>query len=147
MGAMRRRTAIRRRLAAVRTFLTRLARRWIALILLAAFAFGQANIAMATCDMDRSELGSVVGASADALPCEGCGTVVEPGGQFNNLCVAHCTADLTNAGQAPVIVRAPALAPVFLLPQVSPPPRLHAALEAPPPGTRPARVLQHAYLI
>ena len=117
------------------------------MILLAAFAFGQANIAMATCDMERGELGSVMGSSADAAPCESCSTVVEPGGQFNNLCVAHCTADLTNAGQAPVIVRAPALAPVLVVPQIAPPPLLRAALEAPPPGTPPARVLQHAYLI
>jgi len=123
------------------------ARRWIATILLAAFAFGQANIAMAACDMERSELGSVVGASTGAPPCEGCGTVVEPGGQFINLCVAHCTADLSNAGHAPSIVRAPVLTPVFLVPPKSPPPLLRAALEAPPPGTPPARVLQHAYLI
>lgn len=125
---------------------SRYARRWIALILLSALAFGQANLAMAACDMERGELAGVL-ASTDAPPCEACGAVVGPGGQLNNLCVEHCTTDLTNAGHAPVLVRAPALAPVLRVPLPAPPRAHRAALDSPPPGTPPARVLQHAYLI
>lgn len=117
------------------------------MILLTAFAFGQASIAMAGCEMERGEMGAVLAGSTGAPPCENCGTVIEPGGQFSNRCVAHCTADLSNAGQAALIMPAPGLAPVLAV--LAPPPlRDHrTARAAPPPGTPPARVLQHAYLI
>lgn len=67
--------------------------------------------------------------------------------QDPNRCVAHCTSDLQLSGLAAAIARAPADAPVLLLPRAGLRVPGGAGLEAPPPGAVPSRILLHSFLI
>ena len=120
----------------------RLVRR-IAFALVAFYAFGQANIALAACGMDRGEM-----AQAMAMPAsDTCDDCVKAGGEaVTAACVAHCAADLQLTAAAPDALPAPAvaelLAPVAF-PRFRSPPILAYQL----PGAPPRRILLHSFQV
>lgn len=125
--------------------MSRRAFRRIALVLLALLGFAQASIALAACTMDRSALGP---ANVDSATME-CGLPehTDPGPVNANVCLAHCTADLTSTpGVAPVVPALPQT-PVLTLPRIDQTARPLMHEQVPPPGMPPPRVLFHSYLI
>ncbi len=129
--------------------MTPLCKRWIAILGLAALAFGQASIAVAACQMDRGTMAQAMAAQPEE-PCGDCGTpiTVNPNDSaVASACVAHCTSDLrlSNAPVRDLAVPASAPLPVLSDPwpaAISPP-----GVKASPPRTVPARILLHSYLI
>lgn len=117
--------------------------RRIVFCLIAMWAFGQAAVALAACSMERGAPMQI--AQADGT-CE-CGDEGQSAMQSANVCASHCTADLQLPGTAPVLVRAPADAPVLRVAQSERHSIERTALEAPPPRALPHRILQHAFLI
>ena len=116
------------------------------MLLLAASAFAQASVSLASCTMERGQLAAVIAIQA-AEPCECDYALIEDDPQHAVRCVAHCTADLQISHAATAIVRGAANAPVPTesLAEI----RLFAptGLEVPPPGTPPSRILLHSFLI
>jgi len=125
-----------------------LLKRWIARLLLAAVAFAHASLAFSACQLERSALSQAMG-SADAAAvhreCET--TMVMDWTKYPNRCFAHCTADLQTVGAAIALVRSPSGDPVLSLPRDEPRAVAHTGLAASPPGTPPARILFHSFLI
>lgn len=120
--------------------------RRVAIALIGLLIFAQASVTLADCPMDRGMLSLTLGAGEEH-PCGDCGTSVSPfGSLYSNRCVSHCTADLQLAGLPAALVPHPMYAPVFIFE----PPIVDfglAALQAPPPGGIPRRILLHSYLI
>ena len=116
------------------------------MLLLAAFAFAQASVSLASCTMERGQLAEVIAAQS-AEPCECDDALIEDDPQHAVRCVAHCTADLQISHVATAIVRGAANAPVLTVSLAEI--RLFAptGLEAPPVGTPPPRILLHSFLI
>lgn len=115
-------------------------KRAIALVIFAALAFAQANVALAACRIDRGNLSQAIESRADC-PCS------KAMAQLTLGCLAHCTADLQLAGAATVIARAPADTPVLLVASSEPGYDLRERQEARPPGGLPARILFQSFLI
>src|SRR4051794_19926681 len=120
----------------------RLIRR-IAFALLAFYAFAQASVALAACNMDRGAMAQAMdmpaGENCDACPTPDADSV-------SALCVAHCTADLQITTAAPEAIPAPAIAGALIVPMVrrftSPPLVAH-----PSPGNPPRRILLHSFQV
>lgn len=124
-------------------------KRGVAAFLVAMLAFVQANVAFATCQMDRSAMAQAIAAQASE-PCGDCESpskVAVGDVAVGAACVAHCTSDLQAVGHSVFDASVPAAAPLVVLPHTwpaaAPPPRILAS----PPRTIPARVLLHSYLI
>lgn len=122
-------------------------RRWAAVLVLAALAFAQANLAFAACSMDRGMLGAAM-----AMPAgEECGPCEMPKQQSAmesmNVCVAHCTADLQQVSEPVVIVPGPAFVALLFVAQPRAAPPSSKGLTAAPPGAPPHRVVLHSFLI
>lgn len=113
---------------------------------MALLAFAQASVALAACPMERGTLAPVMHAGE---PCGGCDTGFKPYfPEFANRCVAHCTADLQNAGAAVALLRSPGGPPLLALaPAGAATAAQEGGLQAPPPGARPVRILLHSFLI
>lgn len=119
--------------------------RRIAITLIAFMAFAQASVALAGCPMERGGLSAML---QTGEPCGGCETEFKPYfPEFANRCVAHCTADLQNAGPAVALVRSPGEPPLLVVFPALAPASLDRGLEAPPPGAPPRRILLHSFLI
>lgn len=122
-------------------------RRWAAILVLAALAFAQANVALSACSMDRGMLSSAMAMSAGE-ECDACDVPKQQAAMDSaNLCVAHCTADLQQASQPVLMVRSLALTAVLFIAQPPGPPISAKGLTAAPPGAPPHRVLLHSFLI
>lgn len=125
----------------------RFSNRWIARLLLLAVLFAQAGVAFADCPIDRGHLNHALSVE----PMQGCESsmtvATEYGPLYANRCVAHCTSDLQVSAAAVAIVRSAASAPVLLVPRGAPKLFVNLGLSAPPPGTLPARILLHSFLI
>lgn len=121
-------------------------RRWAAILVLAALAFAQANVAFAACFMDRGMLGGAMAMSAGEA-CDACDMPKQAAMDSPNQCVAHCTADLQQVSHPVVIVPSPVPMPVLWVSQPQGPPNPPKGLMARPPGTPPHRVLLHSFLI
>lgn len=118
--------------------------RRVSLWLIAMLVFAQASVAMAACTMERGTMMQTL----QTIDSCGCETHLKTDGpQYASRCVAHCTADLQLAGLAPTLVRAPAEAPVLLVPRGEQRSAVRAGLEAPPSGAVPLRILLHSFLI
>ena len=119
--------------------------RRIALVLVALLGFMQASIALAACTMDRGALGPV---SADLAAME-CGEPehTNPEPVNRNLCLAHCTADLTSGSVPAPTVMAVSQTPLFILPRSDSPAKPFMHAQVPPPGMPPPRILLHSFLI
>lgn len=119
----------------------------MARLLLAVLLFAQASVAFADCPVDRSMLGHVL--VTDRMEgCESSMTVAtEYGPLYASRCVVHCTADLQIPTATVAVVRNPADVPVLLAVRRETVPPRRPGLAAPPPGTPPPRILQHAFLI
>src|SRR3954470_1001294 len=120
----------------------RLIRR-IAFALLAFYAFGQAAVALAGCDIDRGAMTEGMSMPADH-DCDGC---AQPDADsLSAVCVAHCTADLQITTAAAEAIPAPAIAGALIVPMVrrftSPPLVAH-----PSPGNPPRRILLHSFQV
>lgn len=123
----------------------RLSRR-IAIALMGLLIFAQASVTLADCPMDRGMLSLTLG-GGEENPCGDCGASLSAfGSLYANRCVSHCTADLQLTGLPVALVPHSMYAPVFI---VEPPVADFglAALQAPPPGGVPRRILLHSYLI
>lgn len=120
-------------------------KRWITLLLLTAFGFSHASLALADCPMERASLAQALAQAAEN-PC--CGAVGPAAYEslYGNRCVVHCTSDLRLAGSAVALVRAPAEAAVLVFARVGDDYAL-ARLGAPPPEAVPPRILLHSFLI
>lgn len=119
--------------------------RRIAIALIALMAFAQASVALAGCPMERGALSTMLHLGE---PCGGCETEFKPYfPEFANRCVAHCTADLQNAGPAIALLRGPGEPSVLVVPAALGPSSRDSGLEAPPPGSPPRRILLHSFLI
>lgn len=119
--------------------------RRIALLLIALLGFAQASVALAGCPIERGTLSPMLQAGE---PCGGgCATEFKPYfPELANRCVAHCTADLQNAGSAVALVRNPGEPPLLavLIPLGNR--SLDGGFAAPPPAL-PRRILLHSFLI
>lgn len=128
----------------------RLIRRF-ALALIAFLAFAQASVVLATCAMDRGDMGPMMvqasesSAAGDECCAPASGQSFEA--QVANHCFAHCTADLQLTGFPVVLVQLPAATPVLMLPRLERSFPGRAVLEAPPPPTITSRILLHSFLI
>ena len=81
-------------------------------------------------------------------PCGGCETEFKPYfPEFANRCVAHCTADLQNAGSPAALVRSPGEPPLLVVLPAQNSTSFDSGLDAPPPGAPPRRILLHSFLI
>ena len=113
-------------------------RRRIALALFALFAFAQVNVALAGCLMDRATM----------APCESCPPQVPDAlNQISNACAVHITSDLQLTGPAQTTLLTAIDAPLFLVPRLEPRPPTRTALDGPPVGPPPRRILLHSFLI
>ncbi len=122
-------------------------RRWAAVLVLAALAFGQANLAFAACSMDRGMLGAAMAMPAGE-ECDACEMPTQQAAMASvNLCVAHCTADLQQAAESLLIMRGPATMQLHFVVRPPGPPPSSKGLTASPPGAPPHRVLLHSFLI
>jgi hypothetical protein len=121
----------------------RLIRR-VSLCLIAVLAFAQASVVAAACTMERGSMAPML-QMADGCDCET--QVKTDAPQYANRCVAHCTADLQLSGLTAMLVRAPADAPVLLVPRIEPRFSGGAGFEAPLPAAVPRRILLHSFLI
>lgn len=115
----------------------------IALAVLALYAFAQASVALAACEMDRSAM-----AQAMAMPagdtCEDCVEVATDA--LTATCLAHCTADLKRTFSDPVSIPDATCAPLPPLPKTrvgTGPPFLAEPLAA---GV-PRRILLHSFQV
>ena len=117
--------------------LLRRALKRVALVVLGALAFAQAGIALAACTMDR---GGMAQMSDD---CDGCKSAVPN----PNLCVAHCTSDLQQAGLSLGVAPAAVDAPALLVSPIEPAWSRNRGLDSSPPGAPPRRILLHSFLI
>lgn len=118
--------------------------RRIALALISLLAFAQASVALAACPMERGALAPMLQAGEAWGDCDAEFKPYFP--QFANRCVAHCTAELQNAGPAAALLRSPGEPPVLVVPAAHPP-TLHGGLAAPPAGAPPVRIVLHSFLI
>lgn len=120
-------------------------KRWIALLVLAAITFAQANLALAGCELERRALAHF---AATAGPESGCDM---PEMQRESLgtarCLAHCTADLQIAGLGSAIVRGAGESPGLTV--AVPDHRLSRVPDrgAPPSAPVPIRILLHAFRV
>ena len=119
-------------------------RRWAAVLVLAALAFAQANLAFAACSMDRGMLGAATATAGDH-DCEA-KDMAEPAA-IDAKCVAHCTTDLQQVAQPGAV--APGSVAVLVVWMVPPQaaPVGPKGLTGRPPGAPPHRVLLHSFLI
>ena len=117
-------------------------RRWLSVALLALIAFAQANVALATCVMDRGTMAQAM-TMPDGDPCDDCANSGVD--SVSSVCVAHCTEGLPIAGTTPDIVTAPAGEP--LRAARVPSFRSPAILAYLPPGNLPRRILLHSFQI
>jgi hypothetical protein len=119
--------------------------RRVAIALIALLAFAQASVALAGCPMERGAMSAML---QTGEPCGTCETEFKPYfPEFANRCVAHCTADLQNAGSAVALVRSPGEPPLLVVLPAPEARSLDSGLEAPPPGAPPRRILLHSFLI
>ncbi len=116
------------------------------MLLLAAFAFAQASVSLASCTMERGQLAAVIATQA-AEPCECDHAMIQDDPQHAVRCVAHCTADLQISHVATAIVRGAANAPVLTVSLAEIRLFAQTGLEVPPLGTPPPRILLHSFLI
>jgi hypothetical protein len=121
-------------------------RRWWAIVMLAAIAFAQVSLAFSDCQLDRTALLATMRSSTNE-PCDHGGLVAKNWIKFENRCFAHCTADLQMVGDAVVLVRGPADAPVLALAPLRPLSLARIAFDAPQPGAPPPRILFRSFLI
>lgn len=119
----------------------------VARFLLLALAFSHAAVAWAACTMERGTMAPVL-APAVAEPCIHDEMFLGPFGPlYANRCLAHCTSDLQIVGPALDAGVASTGAPVLAVPRIWRTPLRITGLDAPPPGTPPPRILQHAFLL
>jgi hypothetical protein len=119
--------------------------RRIALCLIGILGFAQGAVALAACAIERGSMNMVQSAES----AEPCTMQEQPAGAaaHDNLCFAHCTADLSAPGSPAVLVRGPADAAVLHVVAFRPPSLQIAAFEVPPPRGVPPRILLHSFLI
>lgn len=123
----------------------RLIRR-IAVALVAFYAFGQANVALAVCGMDRGAMAQAMSMQGGGdQGCEDCAKAGQDTVAVTAACAVHCTADLQLTKAAPDSVPVPAVlaATTLLVPRFRSPPVL-AYL---PPGNLPRRILLHSFQV
>jgi hypothetical protein len=120
----------------------RLVRR-LSIWIIALFAFAQASVVFAACEMERASMAQAMTMDADE-PCS-CG-----GGEMQTTvtasCVAHCTADLQLSGLPVTLVYGLPAAPIRIAPTSNVDLALMAR-HAPPPFAVPRRILLHSFLI
>lgn len=120
----------------------RLIRR-LAVILIALYAFGQASVALAGCEMDRGSMVQVM-AMSGADHCDDCTVAKAP--TVTVACSAHCTADLQLTPAEPAAIPGSSSEPLLraaLSRFCSPPPNLAQAAG----GKLPRRILLHSFQI
>jgi hypothetical protein len=125
---------------------SRVLKRWIVKLLVAAVVSAQATLAFSACLLDRSSLSRAMG-SPMAAPCESETRIVTDWTKFPNRCFIHCTADLQTVGAAVALVRGAASDPVLTLPRLEARVAVRVGLAASPPGEPPPRILLHSFLI
>jgi hypothetical protein len=119
----------------------RLIRR-LAVLLLALYAFGQAKVVLAGCDMERASMAHAMAMQAGNT-CGDC-DVAEPE-IVSAACVAHCTGDSQLPGRALAAIPPAPSAP--LLPVVVPTFRSPPVVAYLPPGSLPRRILLHSFQV
>jgi hypothetical protein len=118
----------------------------VASIILVIFAFAQLGTAFAECLMDRSDMAATM--SADGMPpCDGCDPAPAAKSQLQNLCVAHCTADLQLSGALPSRIGAAVPPAVLKIAARQVVVDSALALDVQPPHGPPRRILLHSFLI
>ena len=124
--------------------ITKRIRRWVAVLVLSALAFGQGSLAIAACAMERGMMGGAMAMAAD----EGCEEMARSSAlESINQCFAHCTADLQQVAEVGAMVPHAAAEPVLVVPMAAGPGAALKELVAPPPGAPPRRILLHSFLI
>ena len=123
---------------------SRKVRRWLSIVALAGFAFAQASVALAACQMDRGTIGAAGSIQIDA-GCDGCAPGLPDVAVLDNTCVAHCTSDLQLSGATVVLVRNPGTTAALWV--CADEHITRTAFESPPPRALPARILLHSFLI
>jgi hypothetical protein len=119
----------------------RLVRR-VSICIIALFAFAQASVVLAACEMDRASMAQAMTMEAgEACSCGG-----EMQMTVTASCVAHCTADLQLSGLPVTLVYGLAAAPLLIAPTSHVDLAL-IARHAPPPFAVPRRILLHSFLI
>jgi hypothetical protein len=80
-------------------------------------------------------------------PCDGCASPQSAVDQISNGCVLHCTADLqlTRSSESPVL--SVIERPFFLISRIEDRSHARLALDGPPVGPPPRRILLHSFLI
>ena len=111
----------------------------LTLVVLGSLMFAQAAVALALCPMERGSLAAMSGHS--------CESAAPAGALGANGCVAHCTADLQQAGFFPGIPSGASAGVVLPAPAMEPQSSRNRGLESPPPGAPPRRILLHSFLI
>lgn len=111
---------------------------------MALLAFAHLSTAFASCFMDRGGP-SLPMTSEDSMPC--CDTAPVAHVPMQNLCVAHCTADLQIFGAAQIPVHSAARVPVLAVERWQAPFVPGTQFEGAPPGDPPPRILLHSFLI
>lgn len=126
-------------------YVNRKTRRWLSVLLLAVLAFAQANVALAACQIDRAEMGAAAAAPMDG-GCD-CRMAADGAAPLDNACVVHCTADLQVFGYAVALVREARDVLVFVLRLPLAAPVAARSSDQSPPGSPPARIMLHSFLI
>src|SRR5687768_16760780 len=111
-------------------------------LMLGAFVFMQASVALAFCAMNAPALGDMMEHQSEDCCLAG----AQPVPITANACVAHCTADLQTVGSPVALVGAPTT-PVLVLPRLDTTARSIAQLQDPPPRAVPPRILFQSFLI
>src|SRR5260221_10391008 len=121
--------------------MTPMSKRWIAVLALAALAFGQASVAVAACQMDRGTMAQAI-AVQPAEPCGDCDTPVTAHTNDSvvaSTCVAHCTSDLQLSNAPVPDLAVPGSAPLLVLSDPWSAAILPPGIKAFPPRTVPSR--------
>ena len=116
------------------------------MLLLAALAFAQINVALASCAMGSGMTMPAMAGTAD-MPCDGCDTPpADSREQIASVCATHCATGAQPAS-VPAAVSAPKIRQaVLVLPRLVFDARL-TGLDGPPSGAPPHRILLHSFLI
>ena len=121
-------------------------KRWISLLLLAAFGFAHVSLALADCPIERASLAKAMAQAAED-PCCASVSVAGYDSLYGNRCVVHCTSDLRLSASTVALVRAPSDAPVLLLARPDEGSAARARFDSPPLEAVPPRILLHSFLI
>lgn len=122
-------------------FLTARFVRRLALAVVAVYAFGLGTVALAACGLNRGALAHAAAGQEHTCECE---ESIAPTPSVSAGCVAHCTADLQNAGPQPPALAGWSDSPVLVIePQV----RRARVMEELPPSGPPRRILLHSFLV